>query len=368
MVSLITQLFSLKKGNMRSLRLHRLIQTAWVLPLFLFLLITNNIALLIDWIIFPGFKKQEIKDPVFIVSLPRTGTTNLFHGLTSPNGFFSAMSLWEIILAPSVTQKKVYRFIWACCPQIVRRKIKLFDQFLFKKLNSIHRISLFKKEEDEIILMWALSSVYMSFFYPESNVMRDLFRFDMDLSEKRKTRIMKIYYRMVQRHLFALNKNSNKRYIAKNPSMAAKVDSISNFFPGGKAIIIDRNPCYVFPSTVKLQSFLFNLATDIPTSTREKKAITDILEDFYLNLHLNLSNKKKMPFVIISFNDLVNNRSGVIKSLLSWLGHNPMNFKDVDETKHQTKATYYPLNEREFNEILKTPWTNWKKSYYLKVS
>ena len=58
-----------------------------------------------------------------------------------------------------------------------------------------------------------------------------------------------------------------------------------------------------------------------------------------------------MPFVIISFNDLVNNRSGVIKSLLSWLGQNPMNFKDIDETKHQTKATY-PLNEREFNEIL----------------
>ena len=75
--------------------------------------------------------------------------------------------------------------------------------------------------------MWALSSVYMSFL-SESNVMRDLFRFDMDLSEK-ENKIMKIYYRMVQRHLFTLNKNSNKRYIAKNPSMAAKVDSISNF-------------------------------------------------------------------------------------------------------------------------------------------
>ena len=72
-----------------------------------------------------------------------------------------------------------------------------------------------------------------------------------------------------------------------------------------------------------------------------------------------------MLFVIISFNDLVNNRSGVIKSLLSWLGQNPMNFKEVDETKHQTKATYYPLNE-EFNEILKTPWTNWKNLTILK--
>ena len=154
-------------------------------------------------------------------------------------------------------------------PNCKKKDKNYLMNFYLKKLNSIHRISLFKKEEDEIILMWALSSVY-EFFYPESNVMRDLFRFDMDLSEKRKTRIMKIYYRMVQRHLFALNKNSNKRYIAKNPSMAAKVDSISNFFPRGKAIIIDRNPCCVFPSTVKLQSFLFNLATDIPTSTREK--------------------------------------------------------------------------------------------------
>ncbi len=83
MISLITQLFSLKKGSMRAIRLHRVIQVVWLLPLFIFLLITNNIALAIDWVLFPGFKNQEIKNPIFIASLPRTGTTNLFHSLSS---------------------------------------------------------------------------------------------------------------------------------------------------------------------------------------------------------------------------------------------------------------------------------------------
>ena len=101
---------------MRAIRLHRLVQVLWLLPLFLLLLITNNIALTIDWILFPRFKKQVIKNPIFIASLPRTGTTNLLHSLTSINSTFTAMSLWEIILAPSIIQKKTYRLFWFYSP------------------------------------------------------------------------------------------------------------------------------------------------------------------------------------------------------------------------------------------------------------
>ena len=83
MISLLTQLFSIKKESMRAIRFHRVVQVIWLLPLFVFLLITNNIALSLDWVLFPSFKKQEIKNPIFIASLPRTGTTNLFHSLSS---------------------------------------------------------------------------------------------------------------------------------------------------------------------------------------------------------------------------------------------------------------------------------------------
>ena len=175
MISLLTQLFSIKKGSMRAIRFHRVVQVVWLLPLFVFLLITNNIALSLDWVLFPSFKKQEIKNPIFIASLPRTGTTNLFHSLSSNKSLFTAMSLWEIIFAPSITQKKMYRILWSITPLTLKKRVEMVDQIIFRKLNNIHRISFFKKEEDEMIMMWALASVYMSFFYPESYVMRNLF-------------------------------------------------------------------------------------------------------------------------------------------------------------------------------------------------
>ena len=366
MVSLLTQLFSFKRGSMRAIRLHRVFQVLWLVPLFLLLFITNNIALAIDWILFPRFKKQVIKNPIFIASLPRTGTTNLFHSLTSLDSPFTAMNLWEIILAPSIIQKKIYRFLWFYSPYFLRKAVKNFDKIIFKKLNNLHRISFFKKEEDEMIMMWVLASVYMSFFYPESNVMRDLFRFEMgDVSEKRKLRLLKIYRRMVQRHLYALGKYTNKRFLSKNPSMAARIETISTYFPDAKIIVIERDPCNVFPSTKALQKLLFNIASDVPISKGEKNAIYKILEEFRLNLQLTLVKKKMLPFKVIRFNDLINNKELVLKALLKW-----MDFEDIeilldDKTVHKTKATYKPLNNSELIKILRNPWPAWPKESYL---
>ena len=367
MVSLLTQLFSFKRGSMRAIRLHRLVQVLWLLPLFLLLFIINNIALKIDWILFPRFKKQIIKNPIFIASLPRTGTTNLLHSLTTINSPFTAMSLWEIILAPSIIQKKIYRFFWFCSPFFLKKVVKNFDKIIFRKLNNLHRISFFKKEEDEMIMMWGLASAYMSFFYPESYVMRDLFRFDMgDITEKRKHRIIKIYYRMVQRHLYALGEDTNKRFLSKNPSMSARIETISTFFPDAQIIVIERDPCNVFPSTEALQKLLFNIATDISISNIEKKAIYKILEDFRLNLQLTLVKKKTLPFKVIRFNDLINNRELVLKALLQWLGCENIEIPIVDKTVHKTKALYKPLNSSELIKILRNTWPEWPKETYLK--
>ena len=367
MLSLLTQLFSFKRGSMRAIRLHRLVQVLWLLPLFLLLLITNNIALTIDWILFPRFKKQVIKNPIFIASLPRTGTTNLLHSLTSVDSPFTAMSLWEIILAPSIIQKKIYRFFWDYSPFFLKKVVKNFDKIIFKKLNNLHRISFFKKEEDEMIMMWALASVYMSFFYPESNVMRDLFRFEMgDITRKRKHRILKIYYRMVQRHLYAFGEETTKRFLSKNPSMAARIETISTYFPDAKIIVIERDPCNVFPSTESLQKLLFNIATDVPISNMEKKAIYKILEDFRLNLQLTLVKKKTLPFKVIRFNDLINNRELVLKALLKWMDCENIKIPISGKTVHKTKALYKPLNKSELIKILRNPWPAWPKETYLK--
>lgn len=366
MVNLITKLFTLKPGNMRSIRLYRIIQISWVLPLFTLLLISNNIALLLDWIVFPKFKSQTVSKPVFIVSLPRTGTTNLFHGLTSSNTPFTAMSLWEILLAPSIIQKKTYQLLWKFTPFLFKQKAKRLDQLIFRKLNAIHKVSLFKKEEDEIIMLWSLSSAYLSFFYPESNVMRELFRFDTALSEKRKNRIMKKYYRMIQRHLYNQGTKSQKRYLAKNPSMGAKIETISKHFPDAKLIVIDRDPCAIFPSTEILQKQLFNFSTDLPTTLKESAAIMHVLEDFMTNLQITIVKKKLLPCIVISFQDLINYREKTMNALLKWMKCNHHKFKK-DNEQHKTKANYDRLKPEELQKILRNKWPSWPKEMFLNI-
>ena len=217
-----------------------------------------------------------------------------------------------------------------------------------------------------MIMMWALASVYISFFYPESNVMRDLFRFEMgDVSEKRKHRLIKIYHRMVQRHLYALGKYTNKRFLSKNPSMATRIEIISTYFPDAKIIVIERDPCNIFPSTEALQKLLFNIATDIPISNKEKKAIYKILEDFRLNLQLTLVKNKTLPFKVVRFNDLVNERELVLKALLKWMGCENIEIPTEDKTFHRTKALYKPLKKNELIKILRNPWPVWPDEAYI---
>jgi len=366
MIKLITHLFSLKRGNMRAIRLYRIRQVCWLIPFFTFLLITNNIALALDWILFPKFKSKEVINPVFIVSLPRTGTTNLFHGLNFPGSPFTSMSLWEILLAPSVVQKKVYRTCWKLSPAMVKNAIKKTDKTIFKKLNVIHKSGLFKKEEDEIVLMWSLSSAYLSFFYPESTVLRDLFRFDMELTEYRKKKIMRNYYRLIQRHLYALGKNSEKCFLSKNPSMASKIESISTYFPDAKTIVIDRDPRAVFPSTVILQKQLFQFATNVPTSAEERMVIMDILESFRANLQISLAEKKVLPCIVISFDDLIKDRDETILTLMRWLGYGAIE-PIADNIEHKTKAQYTPLKSDELQKILHNPWPSWPKDMFLSI-
>ena len=56
---------------------------------------------------FPGYREVEIRDPVHVVGIPRSGTTYMHRALAAHPGFTS-LRKWELLLAPSVTKKKFF--------------------------------------------------------------------------------------------------------------------------------------------------------------------------------------------------------------------------------------------------------------------
>ena len=353
---------------MRAWRWYRVRQVMWLAPLFTALLVLNNIALAMDWILFPSFRKQVIKRPVFIVSLPRTGTTNVLHALNSPGMPFSSMALWECLIAPSIIQRKVIRWVWRRLPVVARNVVFKFDQRLFGQLNSVHKTSLFLHEEDELVLMWSLATIYVGLFYPESEVLRELFQFDERVSTRRKARITRRYRRLVQRHLYAFGASKDVRFLSKNPAMAGKVESIAQHFPDGQSVVIERSPHNIFPSTELLLSIQMQTATDVKISKRERHAISGILEGFRRNLQTQLVDKTCMPYVVLAFSDLVQAREDSINALLLWLDCSAV-FHDSNQSEsNRSKKNYVPLSDSEMERILYGPWPTWPKEKFLDVT
>tara|TARA_B110000459_G_C16598351_1_gene489800 strand:- start:694 stop:1803 length:1110 start_codon:yes stop_codon:yes gene_type:complete len=368
MVDLILQLFSSKKGSMRAFRWYRVRQVMFLVPLFTTLLVLNNVSLALDWILFPSFRKQVIKRPVFIVSLPRTGTTNVFHALNSPGMPFSSMALWECLIAPSIIQRKVIRWVWRRLPVEARNAVFKFDKRVFGQLNTVHKTSLFFPEEDELVLMWSLSTIYVGLFYPESEVLRELFQFDELVSTRRKASITKRYRRLVQRHLYALGASEDVRFLSKNPAMAGKVESIAQHFPNGQSVVIDRPPNSILPSTELLFSIQLQSATDVKISKKERHAIYVILEGFRRNLQTQLIDKACMPYTVLAFSDLVQAREASINALLLWLDCSAVFHEPNQIESNRSKKNYVPLSDAEIERILYRPWPTWPKDKFLDVT
>jgi len=61
----------------------------------------------LDDIFFPGHKTQPIDKPLFILGNLRSGSTFLHRLLSRDSETFTSLTIWDIYLTPSVTQKKI---------------------------------------------------------------------------------------------------------------------------------------------------------------------------------------------------------------------------------------------------------------------
>ena len=98
--------FCTEKHTGVPLSLHRLLLLVIGMPLFIFLQLIHWVGFLIDEICFSAYRKVEVKAPLFISGIPRSGTTFVHRTLATNRSAFCTVSTWEAILAPSITERK----------------------------------------------------------------------------------------------------------------------------------------------------------------------------------------------------------------------------------------------------------------------
>ena len=274
----------------------------------------------LDDIFFPGHKTQPIEKPLFIIGNLRSGSTFLHRLLSRDSETFASLTIWDIYLSPSVTQKKITRFFARLDNKLgghVHRLLFEFDRRTLGKFK-IHRISFFQPEEDENILFHIWDSLWVSFLFPFMDEFPNYQHFDEALAPEHKRRIMAFYKSMLQRHMYATGK---KYFVAKNPAFSPKIETLLEFFPDARIIYLARNPLDMLPSTVSW----INYARRVFTKPKEKYLYLDEIVDFtqhwyryplkYLDAHPSPRN------LILNYDDLIQRPEQVIRGFYEQFGY-----------------------------------------------
>ena len=233
-------------GARRSLK--RLLIMLLFLPLFGILQLCHWLGFLFDELFFRGYRNVEINDPVFVIGVPRSGTT-LVHRTLAADEQFTTLSAWECLFAPSVTQRKIIRAIGKIDRRIgapLAGVLQRVEQKAFGTLDDVHSMSLGDAEEDYFVFMPVLSCFILIVPFPYSQWLWDVGQFDERLTATARQELMRYYRRCVQKHLYA--SEPGKRFLSKNASFPPLTRSLVAEFPDARFVMCLRDPLEVVPS------------------------------------------------------------------------------------------------------------------------
>ncbi len=301
--------------------MRRFLQKSVLILLYGIVEAANHFFLALDEIFYPSYRQVIIKSPLFVISMPRTGTTWLQNVLCSDKEQITSMKLWEMVFAPSVIQKKLFlllRRIDNRLNHFLTRKLRKLDTKLFRDYHPIHPSSLFGYEDDDLALLPIFSNLFLVFIFPKLRLYDFLIRFDQSPDEKRKTRVMNFYKNCIRKHLYVFGKD--KIYFSKSASHVPKMQSLRQAFPDGCFIYTVRKPEQVVPSAISLYirfSEIFHTPVSVKVITERTMNTSDHLFSYPLEV---FQEWPKERYFINLYEDLVENIEQEVTKIYTCFG------------------------------------------------
>jgi hypothetical protein len=313
--------FTTNEGRLIPLTFKRFLLQCLFVPALLLGWLLHSLAFVLDDIFFRGYRKIEVKEPVFVVGIARSGTTFLHRLLTEDTEHFTTFTYWELVLAPSIIERKLV-FALArvdrACGGLGRKLLVKFDRWLLDGFRKMHHLSLFEPEEDEWLLIHKFSSAFLLFPFPFMDRVRHLLYFDEEMPPAARKRIMAYYKRCVQRHLYVHGRG--KRLLSKNPSFSAKIDSVNEEFPDSKIVCCVRNPYEAVPSFGSLLWFIWGQTPGQSTATSEmRETLVEAVDHFYRHPMRRLPLRPEDRQAFVTYDQLIASPREVVTGLYARL-------------------------------------------------
>lgn len=347
---LLVHSFSMDSASLRYPGKKRIIAVVLIWAFFLVHVPFTWFCLWLDRVFFPGFRDIEVRGSLFIVGLPRSGTSFLLESLGGDTDTFTSFQLWEMIFAPSIVQKKAWLEIQRLDQQfegIGRRIVQRIEQLFFGRMEGVHSLRFNSLEEDEFLFVYLFRSIYLAYLFPELDAEHGLLEVDGEGREA----ALRFYKACVQRHLYVFDPEGQKIFLSKNPGSLTRLGALQSTFKEGRFIHLSRPVEQVAPSTLSLNSYLLSFFTENESnpSTRIETLRTLVNWDQHLEVE-----GRGAHWLKVSFKALTCMPSNELRRMYTFLGREvnaeiEAKWEVIDQQSKAYKSShqYPPLTEEE---------------------
>ena len=195
----------------------------------------------LDHVFFPGFRRQRIVQPVFIIAPPRSGTTLTQNLMSMDDERFVHVKLYQTIF-PSVVYQRFFDAIpWL--DQHIGHMLSKFTGWIEKTFfggwDDIHKLRFDQPEEDDGFFVYTFVSEAIYLLFPHVDELWEA-GFPDALSSADRQKLMRYYRSCLQRHLYA--NAPEKTLLSKATQNSGAVESLLEAFPDARFVTIIRHP------------------------------------------------------------------------------------------------------------------------------
>ncbi len=242
------------------------------------------LGFLLDEVLFRRYRKVEVRDPLFIIGPPRTGTTFLHHVLAS-DPEYTTFRTWECLFGLSISARRLFLGLVRLDRAIGRpfgRIRAIVGRYLVRSMDDIHPLDLAEPEEDFLCLMPFAACFLLIVPFPRAHWLWQVARLDDELDEREKAAVMLWYRRCIQKHLYV--HGPERRFLSKNASFCGLTQTLLETFPDARVLVTWRDPLATVPS--QLSSLKPGLAACgfAEVSEELRSNLTNLMLYYYLHI------------------------------------------------------------------------------------
>lgn len=305
------------RGDRRCWRGRIVVLMLW--PLFVLAQLLHWLGFLLDDLLFRGWRRVEVRDPLFVLGPPRSGTTHLHHVLSADEQT-TTFRMWECLFGLSVTGRKIVLGLTRVDRLMGRPAGRLLDaatRRLAAGMDDVHPFALDAPEEDFLTLMPLAQCFILVVMFPNADWLWRTARLDRSGSPGERARLMRYYRACVRKHLYV--HGPERRFLSKNASFSGMAESLLDAFPDARILACTRDPRQTVPS--QLSSIEPGLRAagfeGVPESLRDRFML--LLRDYYLHLEAVAAERPKRV-AIIENDDLRDRLDDTIRGAFEDLG------------------------------------------------